>query len=383
MTTEEIESKEFPAVIPLIWVSVTAMLFWMLMPFLVGAFVDLLGYSQELAGRITAVQLLAMTATNAFAAFTVHRWNLARATLAGCILAVLSDFFAGFIQSAALMILTRIISGCAMGVIVSAAYTAISRLKNPTRILGIVQAGVSISSFVFYLVVPYLLKTTGLNGPFIGLAAFTLVAAVLTWVWFPRSEGEASVAVDQQGLWPILFAAPVLMALIGLFLGPQMAGSMMWPYLERIGVYVSLSAEKVGTTFALSAISGTLGGLAAAWMAGKISRSIAVTTSGLLMAASIALFLLYTIPTYFVAVQILMFTWFLMLAVVLGIFADADPSGRLIVVANVFVTGGGAAGPAVASLFLVGDNYNWVIIVACLLMLVAVVLLIPGARKQN
>ena len=55
MTTEEIEVKEFPAIIPLIWLSITAPLFWTLMPFLVGGFVDVLGYSPELAGRISAV----------------------------------------------------------------------------------------------------------------------------------------------------------------------------------------------------------------------------------------------------------------------------------------------------------------------------------------
>ena len=70
-----------PAVIPLVWSSITAPLFWTIIPLLVGGFVGKLGYSPEMAGIIASVQLAAMMATNILEVMTVHRWNLRQAAI--------------------------------------------------------------------------------------------------------------------------------------------------------------------------------------------------------------------------------------------------------------------------------------------------------------
>ena len=302
MTTEEAKVREYPAVIALIWLNITSFLFWNIMPFLVGGFVDVLGYSPELAGRISTVQLTATMVVLGFSAMTVHRWNLRQAALTGAILAFFADFSAAFLQNAALIIMTRVISGLSMGVIVSAALAAISKLRNPTRVYSIGAAGLSISGFGWYLTLPWLLENTGMKGPFIGIAAFSLVAIPLTLAWFPRFRSQGDVPSDQHGLFGML-TAPVLLLASGLLIQTTTFGGI-WAYWERIGVHSGLSAEGIGTVFALGSVSGMFGGLLAAWIAGKIGNAIALITGFLVMGAGIAIALFYSPAAYFVATMI-------------------------------------------------------------------------------
>ena len=317
----------------------------------------------------------------AFAAITVHRWNLRQAALTAAILAFLTDFCTAFLQSAMLIILTRIISGLSMGVLLSTASAAIARLVNPTRTLGIAQAAVSISGFGWFLIMPYLLKNTGLKGPFIGIAAFSLIAFVVTLAWFPRLKGQNDVATGQRGLFHML-TTPVLFASSGLFI-LLVAGNGVWTYWERIGVHSGLSAEGIGTSFALGSISGMFGGLLAAWIAGKIGNATALITGTLVMLVSAVLLLFYNPTGYFAATLIFYASWILVVSFFLGGFAEADSTGRLVAVANIVMFAAAAIGPAAASLLLAPSNYHSLIIICACAMLASLILIIPAVRRKD
>ena len=204
MKTDESDVNETRATVALVALTVAAIAYWNAMPILIGGFVDELGLSPELAGRISSLQLFATMTTLCVAAMTVHRWNLRTTVLIAVCLVVLSDFCAAWLDSVTLMILTRIVSGLAAGVILGAVYAAISRVRQPTRVYGIVVASMSLSGLVWFLDIPPLLANTGMTGPFLGFAAASLAALAIALAWFLRFSRQGDVASVQLGLLSIL-----------------------------------------------------------------------------------------------------------------------------------------------------------------------------------
>ena len=151
MKTDESDVNETRATVALVALTVAAIAYWNAMPILIGGFVDEFGWSPQLAGRISSLQLFATMSMLCVATMTVHRWNLRRTVLFAACLFVLSDFCAAWFDSVTLMILTRIVSGLAAGVILGAVYAAISRVRQPTRVYGIVVASMSLSGLVWFL----------------------------------------------------------------------------------------------------------------------------------------------------------------------------------------------------------------------------------------
>ena len=286
MATEKSDVGEFRSVVTLVSLTVAGVAYWNAMPFLVGGFVDDFGWSPELAGRISSLQLFATMAMLWVAAMTVHRWNLRTMVLGAALVAVLSDFCAAWLESAALIILTRIVTGLSAGVLLGAVYAAVSRVERPTRVYGIVVASMSVSGLVWFLGIPPLLEYSGMTGPFLGLAAVSLVALALALAWFPRSGGQEDVPSAQLGLLGLL-TVPVLLLAVGLLMQSAVAGAY-WAYWERIGVDSGLSAQGIGIVLSVGAVSGMLGGVLAAWMDGKVGDATALIGSLAIMAIGYA-----------------------------------------------------------------------------------------------
>ena len=59
MKTDESDVNETRATVALVALTVAAIAYWNAMPILIGGFVDELGWSPELAGRISSLQLFA------------------------------------------------------------------------------------------------------------------------------------------------------------------------------------------------------------------------------------------------------------------------------------------------------------------------------------
>lgn len=380
MKTDESDVNETRTTVALVALTVAAVAYWNAMPILIGGFVDELGWSPELAGRISSLQLFATMTILCVAAMTVHRWNLRTTVLIAVCLVVLSDFCAAWLDSVTLMILTRIVSGLAAGVILGAVYAAISRVRQPTRVYGIVVASMSLSGLVWFLGIPPLLANTGMTGPFLGFAAASLAALAIALAWFPRFSRQGNVASVQLGLLSILTVTVFLLAM-GFFIQSVVSGAM-WAYWERIGVNSGLSAQGTGVVLSLGAVSGMLGGALAAWMDGKVGDATALVAGLAVMGAGFAAALFYN-PVAYVAVTVI---WNVSHSVVLtfflGLFAKADASGRLVNAGNLLWFAGGAVGPAAASLVLVAGNYSPLIYACFFGVLASLIVIVPALVKS-
>ena len=380
MKTDESDVNETRATVALVALTVAALAYWNAMPILIGGFVDEFGWSPQLAGRISSLQLFATMSMLCVAAMTVHRWNLRRTVLFAACLVVLSDFCAAWFDSMTLMILTRIVSGLAAGVILGAVYAAISRVKQPTRVYGIVVASMSLSGLVWFLGIPPLLEHSGMTGPFLGFAAVSLAALAIALAWFPRFRGRGNVASVQLGLLSIL-TLPVFLLAMGFFI-QSVASGANWAYWERIGVNSGLSAQGTGVVLSLGAVCGMLGGALAAWMDGKVSDATALVAGLAVMGAGFVTALYYNPVAYVAATVIWNVTHSVILTFFLGLFAKADASGRLVNAGNLLWYAGGAVGPAAASLVLVAGNYSPMIYACFFGVLASLVVIVPVLVKS-
>ena len=379
MVTEESGVGEFRSVVTLVALSVAGVAYWNAMPFLVGGFIDDYEWSPELAGRISSLQLFATMAMLWVAAMTVHRWNLRTMVLCAAVVAVLSDFCAAWLESATLMILTRIVTGLAAGVLLGAVYAAVSRVERPTRVYGIVVASMSLSGLVWFLGIPPLLQSSGMTGPFLGLAAVSLVALALALAWFPRNGGQGDVRSAQLGTLSLL-TVPVLLLATGLLIQSAVGGAY-WAYWERIGVDSGLSAQGIGIILSVGAVSGMLGGVLAAWMDGKVGDANALIGSLAVMAIGYAAALFYTPAAYVAATAVSYVAGNVVLAFFFGVFAKMDASGRLVNAANLLWYAGGAVGPAAASLMLVSGSYSPMIYAGTLGLLASLIVIVPVLKR--
>lgn len=385
MTTEESGGSDLRAVVALVSLTVVGFAYWNAMPILIGGFIDEFGWSAELAGRISSVQLFATMAMLCVAAVTVHRWNLRKTVLCAAFLIVVSDFCAAWLDSVTLLILTRIVSGSSAGVVMGAVYAAISRTERPTRVYGIVIATISLSGLVWFLGIPPLLEISGMTGPFLGFAAIALIALAMALAWFPRFNGQQDVTSGQLGLLSIL-TLPVFLLAMGFFLQSTVVGAT-WAYWERIGVNSGLSAQGIGVVLSLGAVSGMFGGALAAWMDGKVGDATALVAGVAALGASYAVALFYKPFAYVGATVIMYVAYSVTQTFFFGIFAKLDSSGRLVNAGNLLSFAGAAVGPAAASLVLVAGNYSPVIyagsfgVLACLIVITPV--LVKNGRAWN
>ena len=380
MKTDESDVNETRATVALVALTVAAIAYWNAMPILIGGFVDEFGWSPQLAGRISSLQLFATMSMLCVATMTVHRWNLRRTVLFAACLFVLSDFCAAWFDSVTLMILTRIVSGLAAGVILGAVYAAISRVRQPTRVYGIVVASMSLSGLVWFLGIPPLLEHSGMTGPFLGFAAASLAALAIALAWFPRFRGRGDVASIQLGLLSIL-TLPVFLLAMGFFIQSVVSGAN-WAYWERIGVNSGLSAQGAGVVLSLGAVCGMLGGALAAWMDGKVGDATALVAGLAVMGAGFVTALYYNPVAYVAATVIWNVTHSVVLTFFLGLFAKADASGRLVNAGNLLWYAGGAVGPAAASLVLVAGNYSPMIYACSFGVLASLVVIVPVLVKS-
>ena len=381
MATEEGGVNETRAVITLASLTVVGYAYWNAMPLIVGGFVDEFGWSAQLAGRISSLQLFAMMTMLCVAMVTVHRWSLRTTVLCAVLLVVLSDFCAAWLESVTLMVLTRIVSGLSAGVILGAVYAAISRLGRPTRVYGIVVASMSLSGLVWFLGIPPLLEISGMTGPFLGFAAISLVALAMALAWFPRFNGQEDVASGQLDLSGVLTVSVFLLAM-GFFIQSVVVGAN-WAYWERIGVNSGLSAQGIGVVLSLGAVSGMLGGVLAAWMDGKVGDATALVAGLAFMGAGYAVALFYD-PFAYVGATVISYVAFSVIQTFFfGIFAKLDSSGRLVNAGNLLSFAGAAVGPAAASLVLVAGNYSPVIYAGSFGVLASLFVIMPVVMKNR
>jgi len=330
------------------------------LPLLVGATVDLLGFTARQAGFIGGADMLGATVSALLVSLIVPRGHWRLLIICGIAVVTLADVLSGLTRQFPALLLMRILAGLGAGVVLTIATVSIAETRHPDRVYGFGQAGiVAYGSPALYLM-PSMLSAFGLRGVFWLLAVLTTFTAPLIRYMPDRPRlPEPSKTLTSAMRIPARSVIG-LAAVLTYF----MAQGAVWAYLDRVGMAHRLAPSSVGIALSLSAIAGLLGALLASWMDVRHGRLQPLIFAA--VGTAIALLVLNESATLaaFVAMTALFnFCWNVSVPYQFGVLAEIDPSRRTVALAGVVANAGLAAGPMVAAALLSErsvPNVSWI-----------------------
>ncbi len=335
-----------------------------LQPVIVGALADAYGFSATRLGTIISMGLLGALLSLMTSPLWVNRLNhkIAVATGALISLAAIALFSQTTVYPGILICITLL--GFGMGIIYVPALAGLAAAKDPTRGFAVALSTQVIVAGVSMFVIPvFLLPTLGFNGLLIFFALFTLgLFPTLPFVQnrvLPESRPASAHSINYTPFFGLLAMCVVFVGLNGAY-----------AFLERAGNYMGLNAETIGSAFALAAIAGAAGAIAAGMLSTRLSVANALALSlGLLLIYALILEVA-TLPWQFAtALLLLNLGWNFSLPFAMSTITRSDPTGQaagLIPAAQLL---GGVLGPVFASLLISNFGFyavNLQLITLCL-----------------
>ncbi|WP_156413727.1 MFS transporter [Lacimicrobium alkaliphilum] len=319
-----------------------------LMPLVVGAFSDSGAFSQQQVGFLTAADVAGILLSSMSAFFWVRRCHWQRWMQISLLLFIGMNLLTLFTSLFPALLLVRFLAGIGCGIGYSIALAALGDRTNPDKAFGAMVTVQVVFGTVGFWVLPHITSVWGYQGLFQFFNLFLLLALILVSISSPADENKKTQSLPPFGR----IYLPVLFVFLGV-VAYYFAQGTVWAYLERIGVAAGLSVAEVGAIlgwgFAISACGSVLAAKFVAMMGRNFSLWLtAVLQLGCLLAlylmAQPHIWLIYALAT--VVYQIF---WSFIIPIMMGIFSDADKSGRLIVFCVTAFKVGLVIGPPVAA----------------------------------
>jgi DHA1 family inner membrane transport protein len=351
-----------------------------LMPTLVGVYVDSFGLSIGQAGLTSAVYMAgggvgaAMVSWLLLSMRTRVLLRIALAALA------IGNALSVFAHSGPSILTVRFIAGLGEGAGYALMGAGISRMREPNRVYGIFDVALLLLATTVQYLVPWLRGTFGSGVLFWVIAAAPLILLPFTRR-FPNlrlvsQSGNTPRRLDTRVAARGYFWAGVLATLV-----VYVAYGAGFTYIERIGVRAGLPADEVARILGWGYFAGVGGALLAIATAKARSRGLIIF---LALVAVTLLTLLTLVPqtfTYRIGVMALYFVWFFFVPNLMSALSLADPSGRLAALGIGAQEWGISLGPAVGALWLTGDNFSPIGWISAVGYGLAMILLLPVLRR--
>ncbi len=320
-----------------------------LMPLIVGAFSDSGQFSTQQVGYLAAADVAGILLSTTSAFWWVRRLAWRPAVQLSLTLFILANLATAFADSYHALMALRFGAGVACGISYAIALAALGDERRVDKAFGVMVTIQVVFGTVGFMVLPELIGRFGYGAIYQSFNLFLLAALLLSFVNFPQNlKPQHSVHFDISGR-----LKPALWVFSGVVLYYFAQGSV-WGYLERLGVAAGLTMTEVGYVlglgFAISAVGSLLSGVfvakfgrtAALWLMVAIQLPCLFALSQM---SSGSAWMIYAIAT--IVYQIF---WSFVVPVMMGIFNDVDPSGRLIVFCLSAFKVGLMLGPPIAAL---------------------------------
>lgn len=343
----------------------------LVLPVMVGGFVDHLGLGEDQAGWLASAGFLGAALAALLLAFRMHRLDLRRLALLGLLLMAVTDGLSAFAGQWDWKVLAslRLLSGLGSGMAYGAVMGSFACWREPDRAYGFfmaVQFGVSAAGL--YLL-PAWLPGIGISGLFLGFAALDLLALAFVAQLAGGPERARYLAAGRIE-WQLVLSLTALACLLGLGLF-ETANMAQFTYIERIGVMHGLAAGQIGLALGFSSLIGVPAAFSVTLIGSRFGYYRPLLFAASLQITSLFLLLSPVGARFYVPAVILMSAgWAMSLPYFQAILARMDRGGS-VVVAGGFATGaGGFLGPAGAAALVGPGSYSLMLyaVIICLLL---------------
>jgi len=207
----------------------------MILPIMVGAYVDYLGFGEDTAGWISAANLSGIAVMTLIVSLKTKHWPLVKVAGYGLAALILFDILTLYFQSLHAFTVIRFLSGMGGGAVQAAVAAAIARLAHSDKGFGIYIGFQFLLPAIGLFGFPALLPDIGFNG----MLQILIVLEVISLLMVPalmnyqlpayREDAEADSSVFEVGL---ILQKPALLSIIGLCVYGA-ANAAIWAYADR------------------------------------------------------------------------------------------------------------------------------------------------------
>lgn len=356
----------------------TAGIFYInIMPALVSGLKVGLDFTNQQAGFVSSANLYGAAVGALIAVFIVKHIDWKKWAYILLLLIMALDFNSIFIDSAHIMTIVRGIHGVVGGLLVGIGFAVISRTQDADKTFGyllLIQWGLG-GLGIMYL--PGLVPEFGTSVLFASLIAFTFVS-LLMLPFLPSYPVAAPNPLVKDAA--SIRRAPLLLTLCAIFLF-QAANMGLFAYIIGLGSAKGLTMEFMSPALAGASWVALFGSLLVIVIGTKFGRTVPLIVA-ILVTAVCSWVLIYSEVSmvYLLANILIGVTWAFVLPYLFGICSELDKAGQLAALGGFASKMGLASGPMVAALMLTDDNYQLLIYVAAVVLVIAAAVAYLPAR---
>lgn len=347
----------------------------LVLPVMVGSFVDHLALSDSEAGYVASAGFLGGALAAIAISLRIHHLDLRRMVAAGLGLMVLAD--GGSIAAAHmpfwLLVSLRFLSGIGGAAAYAGVMGSFAGWRRPERAYGLFMGTQFAFSAAGLYGLPWILPETGIAGIMILFTALDVL--VLLFVrQLPAGNERPGAGARATVEWRVILAGTSLLCLlaIGLFEAGNMAS---FTYAERIGISFGLESEEIGLVLGVATVLGIPAGLGVYFIGSRFGRFKPILVAVLVQVSGLLLLLIGQQQfSYVLAMCLLAPCWGFALPYFQTIEARIDPGGSVVVAGGFATSLGGFIGPAVAASLVSEGSYQKMIITAGISLIVVVAL---------
>jgi predicted MFS family arabinose efflux permease len=349
-------------------------------PLIVAGLIAGLGLGEAGAGLVLTCELLLMGIAATILATRMTRIDARSASLAGATLLLIGHGFAAVSSGLEIIILWRCIAGVGAGVVLAAVNATIAGSPNPARLYGLALMVAPLIAAVIALAMSRAVGMFAHTGAY-GLLAFVTLIVMPVLFGFPDYR---RTAISDQPPGPLTGHGAGIALLLGIFI---MGTSMMayFAFIERLGVRLDLSIERIGDIFAGVVIAGALGAGIAGALENRIGFRLPLIGGVLTHSAAMILALqVVTLPAYIGGVLLEGVAFVFTLTFQFAAAASLDPCGRWAAAAGGAFALSLGVGPYLGGLLIEAAGFGALTVLTLVCTVVAITLFWSATnRTQN
>ena len=343
-----------------VWFTVIGSMAFLIMPSIVGAIADSLGFTEKQLGYLASSEMAGMAIASGSAVFWVRKvsWRLMGAISLG--LLIVANLASSQVFTFESLITIRFFAGVGGGAVMAIGLSWQSDGHHADRLFAIFLFGqITISSVGLY-VLSIVKGYWGVEGVFLVLGGLSILA-IPTLKWAPHHISKRPI----QHIRKHISSLPlVLLALFATLLFFTAQGGV-WAFLDRIGNAAGYDAERIGLTLAIGSWPGVISAALVIWLIEKWGRHwLLLGVAAIEIISYVMLDFSSIYHFYFLAICGIGLCWSVVAPIFMGLINRLDTSGRLIALFIGTVKLSYAIGPAIMGNLVNGNSYLMVYIVA-------------------
>ena len=348
----------------------------LVLPVMVGSFVDHLSLSDSQAGYVASAGFLGGALAAIFISLRIHHVDLRLMAYSGLGLMVLADGGSIVAQHMPfwMFVSLRFLSGIGGAAAYASVMGSFAGWREPDRAYGLFMAIQFAFSAAGLYGLPWILPDTGVAGILVLFTVLDILALFLV-ARLPAGTERPGAGLKATVEWRVILASTSLLCLlaIGLFEAANMAH---FTYADRIGVSFGLEGEQIGLVLGIATMLGIPAGFGVYIVGSRFGRFRPILAAVLIQVAGLILLKSGESQTsYVIAMCMLAPCWGFALPYFQAIEANIDPGGSVVVAGGFATSFGGFIGPAIAASLVSAGYYGQMIITAGATLFVVIALM--------